>query len=129
MKYCTYDIQQFPCHTEKQQANYLIPADGNVFILHRTELTSRESSRHNLCQDLPCLSTNMSIFFTCMLSDSTSSSQADFSLRERKGEKEAWDTLYVGVSSTKKVKCIVKHTVIVTNNLKHRTTSNRGTCV
>ncbi len=33
-----------------------------------------------------------------------------FSLRERKGEKEAWDTLYVGVS-TEIVNCIVKHIV------------------
>ncbi len=42
--------------------------------------------------------------------------QADFSLRERKGEKEAWDTLYVGVS-TEIVICIVKHTVIVQKNV------------
>ncbi len=32
------------------------------------------------------------------------------------GEKEAWDTLYVGVS-TEIVNCIVKHTVIVNKNV------------
>ncbi len=37
-------------------------------------------------------------------------------LRERKGEKEAWDTLYVGVS-TEIVNCPVKNTVNVNENV------------